>query len=314
MNSRAGRRTDARGRRRRDRTARAPVAASQSPDDELLQGIRGALLPLLTEKDVREKTALRIYHNLNQLRRRTKRVNFATFARPAFLDFEGKVARVVSHFAPDGLTLEDFLRGAIRRPQILGMNPDTLIANIEAVCGHFREHGLTRQKYLRLGVKQPQLFYQKPETLISNVERVVERFRDDGLTAEKYLRALVRQSALFYRDPRTIIALIERIAGLFKEGLVDKPSLTGWPATDAAPALKFMLNNSMVFVMCEENIALRETYARVTGTRSARKVLRTYRWWIERELREALGTEPAHGGGRHRAGPRPVRSDKLGRN
>jgi hypothetical protein len=106
----------------------------------------------------------------------------------AFFNFHGKLTAVVEHFAPDGLTMPDYLLAAVRQPPLFYQAPATLIANVQGVTDHFAHDGLTLREYLRAAVKQPQLFYQSPATLIGNIEGEAAHFREDGLTLPAYLR------------------------------------------------------------------------------------------------------------------------------
>src|SRR5262249_46606194 len=118
-------------------------------------------------------------------------------ADSALFDFCGKVTAVVEHFAPDGLTLQDYLGAAVRQPTLLGLKPATVIRHADAVAAHFQKHGLTLPAYLRAACRQPQLFYQSPSTIQGNIEQVASHFREHGLTLKDYLRAAVRQPTLF---------------------------------------------------------------------------------------------------------------------
>jgi hypothetical protein len=140
-----------------------------------------------------------------------------TNSTSTFFDFRRKIHAVPEHFAPASLTLEDYLRAAVKQPPLFYLSPNTIIANVEGVARHFHDHGLTISHYLRTAVKQPQLFYQSPKTIIANIEGVTRHFHDHGLTVEDYLRAAVRHPPLFARSPKTIIANIEGIARRFRD-------------------------------------------------------------------------------------------------
>jgi hypothetical protein len=53
----------------------------------------------------------------------------------------------------------------------------SIIGKVARMVSHFREHGLTLSDYLRAAVRQPQLFYQLPSTIQRNIEQVVTHFR-----------------------------------------------------------------------------------------------------------------------------------------
>jgi hypothetical protein len=263
------------------KTRRSPTPSSRSIGDNFPDRVREALRPLLTDDALVESTALKIQRLM------AFKWHFAEHS--SFFNFEGKVSRVVSHFACDGLTRADYLHAALRRVTLFFQNPETLIANIEGVTNHFQAHGLTRTDYLRCALEQPQLFYQKPRTLISNIDRVVKHFKDDGLTCEDYLRAAVQQPSLFYRKPVTIIHHVDLITDLYRKGFLRFNDFAHLPQTDAAPVIEYMLHNSPLFLMSEDNIALREQYARITDPVPSKKILmRSSRRRIEQELAQAL--------------------------
>ena len=66
-----------------------------------------------------------------------------------FFDFRSKVHAVAEHFRPHGLELNDYLRAAIRKPQLFYLSPAVVIGHVEAVAEHFRPHGLALNDYLR---------------------------------------------------------------------------------------------------------------------------------------------------------------------
>jgi hypothetical protein len=266
--------------------------SSHCPSDEFPDRVRAALRPLLADDALVESTALKI--------QRMMAFKWRFAEHSSFFNFEGKVGCLVAHFACDGLTRDDYLRAAARRITLFFQKPETLIANIEGVTNHFQAHGLTRADYLRCALAQPQLFYQKPRTLISNIERVVKHFKDDGLTCRDYLRAAVQQPSLFYRKPRTIIHHVDLITDLYRKGFLRFNDFAHLPQTDAAPVIEYMLHNAPLFLMSEDNIALREQYARVTDPVPSKKILMmSSRRRIERELAQALA-KGKHDGGKGR--------------
>jgi hypothetical protein len=254
--------------------------SARGPGGDFPERVRKALAPLMNNATLLESTALKI--------ERLTPCEWTFPKHSTFFEFEGKIGRVVGHFAPDGLTPGDYLQTAMRRPGLFVMNPEKMIANIEAVAKHFEKHGLTRGDYLACAIKQPQLFWQRPRTLISNIERVVKHFKNDGLSHEEYLRAAMQQPRLFFSKPRTIICRIDLITNLYRKGFLSFREQPVQPRADAAPVLEYMLRNPQLFGMSKENIALRETYARATNARSAAKLLRTSRRRIEQELADAL--------------------------
>jgi hypothetical protein len=225
----------------------------------------------------------------------------------SFFDFASKVQAVVAHFHSDGLTLPDYLRAAIKKPQLFNQNPETFIAHIEAVATHFQEHGLTTQAYIRAAVKQPELFILSPAGIIANIEGVVEHFRDygltqrdylraavlsptlfcqapatisnnietvathfasDGLTLPEYLRAAVKRPGLFYQSPDTIIGHVNQIIDLHRQGLVHfRGEENAPPDQPLRPMFDFLINKPDFFTLAADNFTLREISAHVTGER-----------------------------------------------
>jgi hypothetical protein len=270
-------------------TLHAPKRLSHCPGDEFPERVRNALRPLLVDDALVESTALKI--------QRMMAFNWHFAEHSSFFNFEGKVGRVVDHFACDGLTRDDYLRAAVRRITLFFQKPETLIANIEGVTNHFQAHGLTRRDYLGCALAQPQLFYQKPRTLISNIERVVKHFKDDGLTCRDYLQAAVKQPSLFYRKPRTIIRHVDLITDLYRKGFLRFNDFSHLPQTDAAPVIEYMLHNAPLFLMSKDNIAMREQYARVTDPVPSKKILMmSSRRRIEHELAQVLAKDKHDGG------------------
>src|SRR5579875_2722534 len=149
-----------------------------------------------------------------------------------FFHFRRKIDAVVEHFSASYLSLENYLRAAVRQPPLFCQSPATVIANIEDVAEHFHAHGLTTKGYLRAAVRQPQLFCQSPATVTVNIDGVAAHFHDAGLTVSDYLRAAVKQPPLFCQSPATVAANIEVVAAHFHaHGLT--VSFT-WPARHQA--------------------------------------------------------------------------------
>jgi hypothetical protein len=126
-------------------------------------------------------------------------------------DFQSRVEPVLQRFSRHGLTRDDYLKAAIRHPQLFCLNPETVTSNIERVVAHFVPDDLAPKAYLQAAVKQPSLFYQRPETIIANVEGVLEHFAADGLTRSDYLRAAIKQPSVFTHTSETIIANVEGV-------------------------------------------------------------------------------------------------------
>jgi len=175
---------------------------------------------------------------------------------------------VVDHFRPQGLTLRSYLLAVRTNLSLLTQVPATIIANVESAASHFREHGLNLHDYLRAVVKQPCLFYQSPATIIANIEQVACHFRDHGLTLPDYLSAACRYPALFAQAPATIIHHVKLIIELNRQGLVTFPGQEkAPPGRPLAPLFAFLVRNPIYFSLADDNFALRALYVHITGDR-----------------------------------------------
>jgi hypothetical protein len=135
----------------------------------------------------------------------------------SIFEFATKVQAVVERFAAEGLTTKDYLRAALRQPQLFCQKPTTIAGNIAGVVALFTDQGLTVTDYLRAAQKRPQLFGQKPATIAANIAGVVALFTDQGLTATDYLRAALKQPRLFCHKPATIAANVAGVVALFAD-------------------------------------------------------------------------------------------------
>jgi hypothetical protein len=134
-----------------------------------------------------------------------------------FVDFGDKVTAVVEHFEVHGLTLQDYVRAAVKHPQLFSMKPATVIRDVETVAAYFGKCGLTLPDYLKAAVRQPSLFYQSPATVQGNIEQVASHFKKHGLRSAEYLKAAVRQPRLFCQSPATIQGNIEQVVSHFRK-------------------------------------------------------------------------------------------------
>jgi hypothetical protein len=200
-----------------------------------------------------------------------------------------KIQQVVDHFAADGLTCKGYLTAVIKQPAILTRQADTVIENTHRVVEHFTRYGLTYRDYLRAATKQPSLFNQRSETLIANIEGVVTHFAGDGLTYRDYLRAATKQPSLFTQKPQTIIQHVNLVADLHSQGVLRLPESSRGPPNEVGSVLPFMVSNPHYFCLADDNFALREIHARVTGRPPSSTVLQTSRSQVEHELAKSLG-------------------------
>ncbi len=170
----------------------------------------------------------------------------------SFFRFRDKMTEVVEHFAPHGLQLRDYLHAAVRQPAIFCQSPATLTANIETVAEHFAPHGLELRDYLHAAVRQPALFCQSPATLIGHVNLIID---------------------------------------LHRQGLASFPGQEDAPAHQPLrPVFDWLVKNPAFFCLADDNFALREVFARITGDRPARASLLTRpRRRLENDMAAALG-------------------------
>ena len=201
------------------------------------------------------------------------------------------IAGVAGHFRDQGLTLDNYLRAAVRQPQLFYRSPAAIIANIEGVAAHFGDQSLTLTDFLRAAVRQPQLFYQSPATIISNIAGVAGHFRDQGLTLDNYLRAAVRQPQLFYQSPATIIRHVALIINLHHQGWLTFPGeAIAPPAHPLKLMFDYLVKNPLLLCLSDDNYALREAYARLTGNRfNGTSLLTRPRHQLEQEFAAAFG-------------------------
>jgi hypothetical protein len=197
-----------------------------------------------------------------------------------------RVEAVATHFQKHGLTLNDYLRAAVRQPSLFCLSPATVIRRVEGVATHFQKHGLTPAAYVGAAVRNPSLFYMTPDRLIANVEIVARHFRGNGLTLAEYLRAAVRLPSLITLSPAGVIGNINRVIGLHRQGLVTFPGQAGAPpGQPLRPLFDFLVTRPDAFCLSDANYDLREEYVRVTGDRPAGAGLLTRpRSRIERDL------------------------------
>ncbi len=264
--------------------------------DEFKQHCKEALLKLpLTEKQA-EQTA-------NAFAKHTTwgRGGFLEGIKPdsPFFYFKAKVDEVINTFATNGLTEQDYIKAALKQPQLFTLSPTTIASNIRGVVDAFKDAGLTEKDYIKAALKQPPLFYQSPTTIANNIRGVVDAFKDAKLTEKDYIKAALKQPPLFTLSPTTIASNIRGVVDAFKDaGLTEKdyikaalkhpPLFYQSPTTINAhihywvavmdrqqhiqgrvevpraeqqkQALKMLLNNPAFISYADNNIQLRETY------------------------------------------------------
>jgi hypothetical protein len=207
---------------------------------------------------------------------------------------------VAAHFNDHGLAIHAYLRAAVKQPSLFYQSPATIIANIENVAAHFHDHGLAIHAYFQAAVKQPPLFYQSPATIIANIEGVANHFHAHGLAIHDYLRAAVKQPSLFCRSPTTIIRHVILIINLHQQGFITFSSKAdATQGQPLKPMFDFLVKNPLYLTLSDDNYALREAYARLTGKKfNGTYLLTRKRHHVEHEYAEALRLADWHQPGR----------------
>ena len=124
------------------------------------------------------------------------------------------------------ITLGEWKKAALIRPQLLIQKPETLEANIIESANRFN---VSKESFVKAALDRPQLFSQKPETSESNIIESARRF---NISKEAFVKAALEQSTLFTQKPETSESNIIESARRFnisKEAFVkaalDKPQL-----------------------------------------------------------------------------------------
>lgn len=144
-----------------------------------------------------------------------------------YLSFYPKAMRVVEHFAPYGLTSEDYFNVLLKKPQLLYQSPDTLISNVENAVQRFASAGVDTETYLHAAMKHPQLFFQSPATLERKIDDVVKQFAGAGLSREKYIHAAMKQPQILSLSSDTVAAHVNTMVETFAaDGLTTSSFIT----------------------------------------------------------------------------------------
>ncbi len=155
------------------------------------------------------------------------------------------------------------------------------------------EIGQTAQLLLANSVVLPHI--TKPDSSFfrfrDKMTEVVEHFAPHGLQLRDYLHAAVRQPALFCQSPATLIGHVNLIIDLHRQGLASFPGQEDAPAHQPLrPVFDWLVKNPAFFCLADDNFALREVFARITGDRPARASLLTRpRRRLENDMAAALG-------------------------
>jgi len=187
-----------------------------------------------------------------------------------------------------GLTTRAFLKAARKNPPLFYQKPERIAGNIRGVVELLSHHGITMEDYVRTALRYPSLFSRRPEAVAANLRGLVEHFEGDGLYTEDYLRAAIKAPQLFAQSPRTLIRHAEAIIRLAEIG-VFRPPRSGAKRSASRRSLRervlaFLLSNPCCLCMSDQNIALRETYQRITNCPPNGRVLLKPRHIVEQEI------------------------------
>ena len=147
-----------------------------------------------------------------------------------------------------------------------------------------------------VAIKHAQLSHQKPAPLNANIDACVgdafpERLPDTGSQGFDHEPPAPTGLAILRHKLPTRLRLVDRITDLYRKGFLSFRQHPNLPQTDTAPVLEYMVRNPQIFKMSEDNIALRETYARLTHAPPSRILLHKSRRSIERAIAQARRPE-----------------------
>ncbi len=99
-----------------------------------------------------------------------------------------------------GIDKNDFVKAALKQPQLFCQFPETLNSNITKSSELM---GIDKNDFVKAALKQPQLFCQSPETLFSNFKALAILFDNDDIKTRKFV--LKNPVALCYSQERDFI-------------------------------------------------------------------------------------------------------------
>jgi len=178
-------------------------------------------------------------------------------ADSGLFDFKGKVETLVSLFAPEGLTLPDYLSAALDKPSLFYQSPETIENNIRALVKKFEAEGLTVKQYLPAALKQPSLFYRSPETIAGHINLVMDMYRKDKV----------------------------RFKGEDAEGA----EVAFSEHQSMKPLFDFLMKNPVILCLSDDNFGLRELEAGFSERPPKQQVLTQSRHVVEQYMRAGLG-------------------------
>lgn len=129
-----------------------------------------------------------------------------------------------------------------------------------------------------------------PDTVIANVQAIIRHFAGDGLTLRQYLEACLKQPKLFCQSPAAIIGHLGYLIEMYHRGLLIIPGEDETPPQQPlAPLFAFLSQWPMCLTIADDILVLRMRYAEVTGERlEGVKLLSLPRRRIEEALARAL--------------------------
>ena len=127
----------------------------------------------------------------------------------SLFNFAAKLQGVVARFEEHGLTLDDYLRAAIARPELFYQAPASVVQNIATTVTLFAEEGLTPRRYLAAALAEPTLFTQSAATTEAKIAGTVARLAKHGLSRRAYFKSALRNPTLFTRSPDSIAANLQ---------------------------------------------------------------------------------------------------------
>src|SRR5947209_8487640 len=127
--------------------------------DRFLPRIRAELDKLPLSEEQKARAIPKIQARARFLDSPSARARAGHFAgNSGYFDFASKIRAAVAGLAADGLTMDAYLRAAVKHSQLFYQSPATTIGNIAGVAERFAAEGLTARGYLKTALKQPTLF------------------------------------------------------------------------------------------------------------------------------------------------------------
>ena len=122
--------------------------------------------------------------------------------------------RFIANVANLGVSPKEWMKAALKRPQLFYQSPETVNKNITETATLL---GLKKEDYIKAALRAPSLFYQSPETINRNITETATLL---GLEKEDYIKAALKDPSLLCRSPETTNGNITDTADLL--GIEDK--------------------------------------------------------------------------------------------